>query len=241
MRPPLWHKYSTSEQNINLRFKADEINVMKLDRDQRDWMNGVQAEWRQRLEPASTPLGRHVFDVGPKVPGGAVQNALVFGSRFEALDALPKTGIIAEVGTQAGLFAEKILTTSMPSALHLFDIEFDTLRRERPKVATHPQVHLHLGDSSTELARLPNASFDWIYIDGDHAIEGVRKDTNVALTKLKRSGVLVFNDYTVWSPLEMTDYGVVPVVNELLASGGWEMVYIALHPLMYCDVALRQV
>lgn len=63
----------------------------------------------------------------------------------------------------------------------------------------------------------------------------------VAVDKIKRDGILIFNDYTVWSMLEMTDYGVVPVVNEMLASGGWEMLYLALQPLMYCDVALRRI
>ena len=38
----------------------------------------------------------------------------------------------------------------------------------------------------------------------------------------------------------MTDYGIVPVVNDMLAGGGWEVAYLALHPLMYCDVALRR-
>ena len=110
----------------------------------------------------------------------------------------------------------------------------------RAPLAAHANVRLHLGDSSTELAKLPDRYFDWIYIDGDHSLEGVRRDAAVAAAKIKPDGVLVFNDYTVWSVLEFTDYGIVPVVNELLASGEWEMVYIALHPLMYCDVAIRR-
>ena len=213
---------------------------MKLDGEQRAWFDHVQHEWRERLKPASTALGRHVFDVGPRVPGVAVDGARVFASRFDALDTLPRNGVVAEVGTQAGLFAERILLTAAPASLHLFDIEFDTLRRERAAVADDARVTLHLGDSSTELSRCPDASFDWIYIDGDHALDGVRKDTTVALAKVKPDGILVFNDYTVWSIMEMADYGVVPVVNELLAGGEFEMIYLALHPLMYCDVGLRR-
>ena len=213
---------------------------MRLDPEQRTWLNGIQAEWKERIRPGSTPLGRHVFDVGPKVPGDAVRGARVFGSRFDALNSLPRGGVVGEIGTQTGLFAECILTALAPTVLHLFDLEFDTLRRERPGVADDPKVNLHVGDSSTELARLPDSSLDWIYVDGDHALDGVRKDTAVALAKVKQNGILVFNDYTVWSPMEMTDYGVVPVVNELLASGEWEMIYLALHPLMYCDVALQR-
>ena len=213
---------------------------MKINEEQRIWLARVQAEWDDLFRPAATSLGRHVFDVGPKVPGNAVESARVFGSRFDALDILPKGGTVAEVGTQAGLFAERILSTLLPETLHLFDLEWDTLSRERPGVAKHPRVELHLGDSSTELARFQDSSFDLIYIDGDHTLSGVRKDTEVALNKIKPDGVLVFNDYTVWSIMELSDYGVVPVVNELLAGGEWEMLYIALHPLMYCDVGLRR-
>lgn len=213
---------------------------MKLDEDQRAWFTRVQEEWRARLQPASTSLGQHVFEVGPKPPHAAVRDGRLFGSRSDALDVLPKGGVVAEVGTQTGFFAERILATSRPAALHLFDLEFDTLRRERPAVASDSRVQLHLGDSSAELAGLADGSFDWIYIDGDHTFEGVRRDTEVAIRKLKPDGVLVFNDYTVWSIMELEPYGVVAVVNALLAGGAWEMIYLALHPLMYCDVALRR-
>ena len=169
-----------------------------------------------------------------------MRGARVFASRFDALDTLPRNGVVAEVGTQAGLFAERILLATTPASLHLFDVEFDTLRQERPAVADDSRVTLHLGDSSSELSCCPDASFDWIYIDGDHALDGVRKDTAVAIAKVKPGGILVFNDYTVWSIMELADYGVVPVVNELLVGGEWEMLYLALHPLMYCDVGLKR-
>lgn len=39
---------------------------MKLDEEQRTWLENVRREWLHRLKPASTPLGRHVFDVGTK-------------------------------------------------------------------------------------------------------------------------------------------------------------------------------
>ena len=214
---------------------------MKLNEEQRIWLENVRREWLHRLQPASTPLGRHVFDVGAKIPGRAVTDARVFASRLDALDSLPKNGVVAEVGTQSGFFAEHILSVASPVSLHLFDLEFDTLRRERPSIAVDPRVLLHQGDSSIRLAQCQDASFDWIYIDGDHTLDGVRKDTDVAISKLKPDGVLVFNDYTVWSILEMDDYGVVPIVNDLIARRNWNLVYIALHPLMYCDVAVSSV
>ena len=38
----------------------------------------------------------------------------------------------------------------------------------------------------------------------------------------------------------MNDCGIVPVVDGMLSRRGWEVAYLALHPLMYCDIALRQ-
>lgn len=213
---------------------------MKLTQAQRAWLADVQREWRDKFEPASSPLGAHLFDVADRVPEAALQSARIFGSRNAALDTFAPGGTIAEVGTQAGHFARRILDRIGPERLHLFDLEFDTLRSAHPEIASDPRVDLHAGDSSTALADLPDRSFDWIYIDGDHELAGVRRDSDCAVKKLKAEGFLVFNDYTVWSPMEMTDYGVVPVVNALLASGEWEILYLALHPLMYCDVAIRR-
>lgn len=213
---------------------------MRLTDEQAGWLARVQAEWREVMRPGAEPLGAHLFGPPPALPDAAFAGARVFASRSAALHALPKGGRVAELGTQAGRYARQILDVSRPEALHLFDLEFDTLRARDPAVADDPRVRLHLGDSSIELAAFPDASFDWIYIDGDHSEAGVRRDAECAGAKIRADGVLVFNDYTLWSPLELTDYGIVPVVNGLLAGGGWEVAYLALHPLMYCDIALRR-
>jgi len=213
---------------------------MNLSSEQRQWFESMRSHWNEHIVPISTLPAQHVFDVGSAIPQSALSKAQVFADRVSAMRVLPANGKIAELGTQAGWFAEQVMTVLRPRELHLFDLEVDTLRRARPALAEHTSVRLHIGDSSIELAKLPDHYFDWIYIDGDHRLEGVRRDTKVAVDKIKPDGILVFNDYTVWSVLEFTDYGVVPVVNDLLASGEWAMVYIALHPLMYCDVALRR-
>ncbi len=213
---------------------------MKLSGEQAQWFDAVRSQWNERIVPNATLMGQHVFDVGARIPQSALSGAQVFANRTAALAALPAHGVVAELGTQAGWFAEQVVAKLAPRELHLFDLEFDTLRGARAPLAAQANVRLHVGDSSTELAKLPDHYFDWIYIDGDHSLEGVRRDAAVAVAKIRPDGILVFNDYTVWSVLEFTDYGIVPVVNEFLASGEWEMMYIALHPLMYCDVAIRR-
>ena len=85
---------------------------------------------------------------------------------------------------------------------------------------------------------LPDDSYSLIYIDGDHAYEGVMRDTQVAIRKLRRDGLLIFNDYIVFDHLSGQRYGVVLVVNDLCVNHGWRITFFSLHHQMFCDVGL---
>ena len=93
------------------------------------------------------------------------------------------------------------------------------MRAHDPDTDGNARVRLHLGDSSTLLAVFSDGHFAWIYIDGDHSELGVKRDADCAARKIGTDGLLVFNDYMLWSPMEMTDYGVLPVTNRMLVSG----------------------
>lgn len=211
---------------------------MHLDQDQQRWLERTRAEWSEVMRPGSFPMGSHLFGEPQWLPEAATADARLFPSRISALNHFPHGGTVGEVGTQTGRFARQILDVCQPEHLHLFDLEFDTLMSRNPALGTERRVTLHVGDSSTNLSALPDASFDWLYIDGDHSYEGLRRDISQAVRKIRPDGTLVFNDYVLWSALEMIDYGVVPAVNELLCGGEWKVTYFALHPLMYCDIAL---
>jgi hypothetical protein len=101
-------------------------------------------------------------------------------------------------------------------------------------------VQLHESDSAAALASFPERYFDWIYIDADHSYEGVCRDIDPAKRALKPAGLLVFNDYIFYSHNELGPYGVVQAVNELCVKDEWEFRYLALHPAMYCDVAVAR-
>jgi SAM-dependent methyltransferase len=195
-------------------------------------------ELRKSLEHT----GNSFFNFGDIVIDDAVSGCRVFANRHRAIDSLPKGGIIAEVGTQTGHFADHIYKIAKPKKLHLFDLSLEWFDRS---VLVEPirrgTVEIHLGDSAGELGKFPAEHFDWLYIDGDHSYPGVQRDIAQAVRTVKRDGLLVFNDYTVWSPLEACNYGVLKAVNELVNSGEWEFVYLALHPWGYHDVALRRV
>ncbi len=177
-----------------------------------------------------------------------VQNCSVFCSRERMLHALPKNAIVAEIGTQYGAFAEKIMLATHPQKLHIIDIDLSLLRAnldERTAIKAgleNHSVELHQGDSSTVIATFPDQYFDWIYIDGDHSYDGVKKDIEKSYPKLKEDGLLVFNDYTHWSPYEMIPYGIPRAVNEFCIANHWEIVFLALDSfLTYQDVAIRKI
>lgn len=193
------------------------------------------------LRNAINTVGQSFFQFGDAVSDAAVANCRVFPNRHRAIESLPRGGVVAEVGTQTGRFADYIFKAVRPDKLDLFDL---SLERFDPDVLVEPirdgRVEIHLGDSSSELAKFPDEHFDWLYIDGDHSYAGVKRDIAQAVRAVKRDGLIVFNDYTVWSPLEVSNYGVLKAVNEMVNSCEWEFAYLALHPWGYHDVALRR-
>jgi hypothetical protein len=66
------------------------------------------------------------------------------------------------------------------------------------------------------------------------------KDLAAAARKVKDDGWIVCNDYTIYSPLEKTKYGVYRAVNEFCISHGFEILYLGLHKWGYHDVALKK-
>lgn len=213
---------------------------MLMTPEQSEWFDRMRHDWLRVMRPFSGYSVGALFPPLPTLTQEHVEGCTVLANREEMFRRLPKAGVGAEVGTQEGLFAERILELVQPSELHLFDVDDAPLRARRTDLLDRPGVTLHLGDSSTLLAGFPDDHFDWIYIDGDHSYEGVCRDIRVARTKVKPGGLLMFNDFTLWSPVECIDYGVPHAVCELALAHGFRFVHLTLHPHLYNDVALRR-
>jgi spermidine synthase len=154
---------------------------------------------------------------------------------------LPKYGVVAEVGVAGGGNARTILEGAKPRELHLIDLDLSILQRHLIEPALNDgTARLYESDSFAALASFPDKYFDWIYIDGDHTYPGVKRDIEQAKRTVKPDGLLVFNDYIIFSHLEFTKYGVVHAVNELCVAEDWALRYVALNPQMYCDVVLAR-
>lgn len=139
------------------------------------------------------------------------------------LETFPKDSIGAEIGVHLGDFSQRILDSVSPRELHLIDpwehqpssayrqawygggakrgqTEMD--ERHASVVTRFGQsidegrVHVHRGHSAEVLRQFPDQYFDWVYIDGNHLYEYVKKDLELAFQKVKVGGYVSGDDYT---------------------------------------------
>ena len=200
----------------------DCVQLEETDQEASVWERGL-------LRPAPQLREEHLCD------------CIVVPERTALLKRLPKGGVVAEVGTLEGEFAREILQIVGPRELHLIDHEIHPRVRELAEdPSLRGRLHVHHRDSVEALESFPDQMFDWIYIDAQHTYEGVKRDINAARGNVKTDGWLVFNDYTVWSYVELQPYGVVAAVNELCLEDNWKIAFLALPSHMYCDVAMQR-
>ena len=192
-----------------------------------------------------------------------LRHARIVPSRLAALTLWPQDAVIAEVGVALGEFSKAILAACRPRrflAIDRFDLHqlpalWGIPTSKHFGGRTHGEFYRHLfatdiargqvevmeGDSATVISSLPDYSVDVFYVDADHSYEGVRRDLEAILSKVKPDGWIVMNDYI---PAEIglsnETYGVIQATNEFMITHGWEMVYFALAYVMYCDVCLRK-
>lgn len=199
----------------------------------------------------------------PELAQSDVEGAKLFAGRKSLVEYLARElagGRIAEVGVMYGDFSDFMLRIIEPSlfvAIDRFDVQsvpvvWGMPSAERFKGMTHrefyerrfsergKQVRCEQGDSCEVLSKYPDQTFDMIYVDAGHDYESVDRDANMSKHKIKREGILIFNDYIKYSHFDDSYYGVIPVVNELVVKQDFEVVGFALQADMYCDIAIRR-
>ena len=174
----------------------------------------------------------------PRLEARYLQHCRVVPSRYDLLPLMPKGGRVAEIGTQYGQFAGHIARVCQPEELHLYDLSFKGFDAGLVRQEGVPVI-LHEGDSSANLQQ-DDLPLDWVYLDGDHSYEGVKKDLLALNERVAPGGTIICNDYTPWSPLEACVYGIPKAIHEFCADHGWGFRYLALHVWGYHDVALQR-
>lgn len=145
------------------------------------------------------------------------------GGRQFLLDMLPKESVGAEIGVHLGDFSQKIIESISPKELHLID-PWEHQTSDRYKTAWYgggakggqtemddryssifkrfdknihaEQVKVRRGYSTDILQQFPDQYLDWVYIDGNHLYEYVKKDLELSLQKVKSGGYITGDDYT---------------------------------------------
>lgn len=213
--------------------------TLNLTDDQRDWFHHTYEEWHAVIRPYAGLAPGGLFRDLPELPLSALEGSKIVPRRDYILADMPKAGRVVEVGTQEGLFAERILKLCQPTELHLIDIDLNPLYARGNRELLERAI-IHQGDSSETLASFPDDHFDWLYLDAGHFYSEVKADVEIARRKVKSAGHIIFNDYCLWSSIEFTAYGVPYAAHELALEHGWRVTHLALNKLFYFDIALQK-
>ncbi|MFC1727055.1 class I SAM-dependent methyltransferase [Patescibacteria group bacterium] len=157
--------------------------------------------------------------------------------KLEFLKSLPKNSVGVEIGVWLGDLSQEILEIVQPKKLHLIDpweffpqyphrwygggvakkqADMDKIyRKVKKRFAGQKQVIVHRGKSEEVVQKFANNYFDWIFIDGDHSYEYVKKDLELFYSKVKVGGIIGGDDYW-WAPIE--GFPIRRAVKEFLGS-----------------------
>ncbi len=167
--------------------------------------------------------------------------------RIELLRAIPRGGVVGEVGVFKGNFSRRILEIIQPERLHLIDpwvhqdlplwqgrtdenhLDFlrKVQRRFQPEIYSRRAI-IHQGFSLDILPLFPDEYFDWVYLDGDHRFETVRAELDLCNRKVKPHGLILGHDFIkpeLYPPSHHARLGVVPAVHDFCKMTDWELVF----------------
>jgi len=199
--------------------------------------------------------------IPPELPAHLFENSRVYNSRENALQSLPKGGTIAEVGVAYGIFSSLLLQHLQPQKFIAIDSfaltagnepwkqtilkdnglsHLDYYKKRFQKEIKQQQMEIMAGLSWEMLSQLPDKSLDYVYVDAGHSYEEVVKDIEQIKKKIKDSGIIQFNDYTLFDAFAFIPYGVPKAVHEFMLAENYELLCLCLHRQFFCDVIVRK-
>ena len=101
-------------------------------------------------------------------------------------------------------------------------------------------VEPRCGRSVEELAKLDDASLDWLYIDTDHSYRTTLAELRVALRKIVPGGLIAGHDFCTGNPVKPNVYGVIQACHQLCVEAGLRYRYITLDPSGFFSFALTR-
>ena len=193
----------------------------------REIIKSVAPEFVKDIVRSRRALEEHekTRPVWQRIDQELLEDARLVADVFELLDRMPKNSVVAEIGVAAGGLSKQILRRNNPRKLYLIDpwdvsdvteyseSSFNKLKSELRSEIESGIVELKRGYSYNILPTFPSDSLDWIYVDGAHDYDSVKKDLEQCYAIVKSGGIIAGHDYVRWvSPTAR--YGVVEAVNE---------------------------
>ena len=131
-----------------------------------------------------------------------------------------------EIGAFYGanlLSVEKYYASQNDSKLYCIDPwedyeNYPEYKNEQPKIynafikniensGVKHKIIINRGHSNLEIPKFEDEFFDIIYIDGNHEPEYVLEDAVLSFRKLKKNGIMIFDDYG-WGGPDLTQKGI---------------------------------
>jgi hypothetical protein len=168
--------------------------------------------------------------------------------RADIFRVLRKQAVCAELGVFRGEFSSMLLRAAKPREVHLVDAWWTLygkcypdwgrytnhgrlttaqahaeVERLAQRFRAQSDIRIHVGDDVAYLDGLPDAHFDWIYIDSTHEYAHTARELEAARRKVKADGRICGHDW--YDDEAHLHAGVRRAVTEFCARHGWNVVY----------------
>ncbi|RXF74454.1 class I SAM-dependent methyltransferase [Hansschlegelia zhihuaiae] len=173
----------------------------------------------------------------------------VLPDRKSLLHALPKGGVVAEIGVAFGDFSKLIWQLSKPAKLHLIDAwqgdryapGLTAIKKEFAGPISYSGISIHQGLSIDVIRQFPENYFDWVYIDTNHQFDTTYDELVIASSKVRDAGIIAGHDFCTGNVVGGVPYGVIEACNKFCVDHNWSYRYITLESHGHFSFALTQI
>lgn len=110
------------------------------------------------------------------------------------------------------------------------DKKFEDVKKRFPNEILNEQVIIHRGLSEEILPTFENSYFDWVYVDGNHLYDYVKRDLQLCYEKTKNYSLITGDDYYDDLPNgDWSEGGVKKAVDEFIELKKLELIQIKNH------------
>jgi len=200
-----------------------------------------------------------------ELPNEKLSRCKLLYERRNVLPLLPKNEVVAEVGVAFGNFSQAIMKEMQPTKFYALDWFFQdnpylkgktgmwdypkfhstglTLReyyenRFQNEIRSG-QVEVRQGLSWELLEEFEDSWFGYVYLDAAHDFESVQKDIAALIPKVKKGGIIQFNDYGYIHAASKIKFGVLPAVNHFIWDYDCEVLYYCINENGLADLVVR--